>query len=115
MGTDAYFEETSCVNLEEEISGYHSFYEIQDETKAQNLIGVMIRRPDRMKTTDYTVQLLDADNNVIAQTEQTDNGRYKKCLFYFADPVSHAKRIQFVDTNGEPVYYKDYIAWVCAW
>ncbi len=115
VGTDAYFEETSCVNLEEEISGYHSFYEIQEETKAQNLIGVMIRRPDRMKTTDYTVRLLDADNNVIAQTEQTGNGRYKKCLFYFADPVSHAKRIQFVDTNGEPVYYKDYIAWVCAW
>lgn len=115
VGTDVYFEESSCVNLEEEISGYHSSYEVQDEMQAQNLIGVMIRRPERIKSADCKVQLLDAEHNVIAETGQAGDGRYKKSFFRFDEPVNGVKSMQFVDANGEQVYYKDYIAWVCAW
>lgn len=115
VGTNVYFEESSCVNLEEEISGYHSSYEVQDEMQAQNLIGVMIRRPERIKSADCKVQLLDAEHNVIAETGQAGDGRYKKSFFRFDEPVNGVKSMQFVDANGEQVYYKDYIAWVCAW
>lgn len=115
VGTDVYFEETSCINLEETISGYHSSYEIQEETQAQNLIGVMIRHPERISPADCRVQLLDADNHVIAEAGQTGNGRNKKSYFCFEEPVSGVKRIQFVDADGETIWYKDYIAWVSAW
>ena len=115
VGTDVYFEETSCVNLEEEISGYHSSYEVKDETQMNNLIGVMIRQPDRIKYADCRVQLLDTEDNVIAETGQTGDGRYKKCYFRFDDPVNGVKKVQFVDGNGNPIYYKDYIAWVSVW
>ena len=115
VGADVYYEETSCVNLDEQIPGYHSFYEVQDETQVQNLIGVMIRRPERIKYTDCRIRLLDADNHVIAEIEQTGSGRYKKCYFCFEEPVDGVKRIEFVDADGEPIWYKDYIAWVSAW
>ena len=115
VGTDVYFEETSGINLEETISGYHSSYEVQDEMQMKNLIGVMIRRPERIKCVGCRVRLLDANDNVIAETGQTGSGRYKKCLFRFHDPVNGVKKIQFVDENGNPIYYKDYIAWTCAW
>lgn len=115
VGTDVYFEETSCVNLEERISGYHSIYEIQDTAQAQNLIGVMIRRPERIRYADLRVRLLDADNRVIAETAQTGSGRYKKSYFTFEEPIDGVTRIEFVDADGNPVWYKDYIAWVSAW
>lgn len=115
VGTTLYFEETSCINLEETLSGYHSSYVIQEETQAQNLIEVMIERPMRVDGTVYRVQLLDADGRVLAETEQMDSGRYRKCLFRFEQPVNGVRTIRFTDSAGNPVCYKDYIAWACAW
>lgn len=115
VGADVYFEETSCVNLEEQIPGYHSSYEIQDETQAQHLIGVMIRRPQRIAYQDCRVRLLDAEDRVIAETCQAGSGRYKKCRFTFGELQEGVKKIEFVDANGEPVCFKDYIAWISAW
>lgn len=115
VGTDVYFEETSCVNLEERIPGYHSSYEMQEETQAQKLIGVMIRRPDRIRYADCRVRLLDAKDRVIAETVQTGSGRYKKCYFAFDEPIDGVARIEFVDADDNPIWYKDYIAWVSAW
>lgn len=114
VGTDTFFEETAGRNLDEWIPGYHSSYEIQEETQAQRLIGVMIRRPQRIDK-DCRVRLLAADGQVIAETEQTGSGRYKLCRFSFDIPVDGAKRIEFVDADGEPIWFKDYIAWVSAW
>lgn len=115
MGTDVYFEETTGVNLEERMPGYHSSYEIKDETQAKNLIGVMIRRPGRIKYADCRIRLLDAKRQVIAEAEQTGNGRYKMCFFAFEEPVNGVKTIEFVDADGNPIWYRDYIAWVSAW
>lgn len=115
VGTDVYFEETVGINLEGQISGYHSSYEVQDEAQAQNLIGVMIGRPQRLHDTEYRVRLLDADGHVIAEVGQIGSGRYKKCRFWLDDPADGVKRIEFVDANGEPIWFKDYIAWVSAW
>lgn len=44
-----------------------------------------------------------------------DAGRNKKCLFRFAEPVSGVKTIAVTDTEGNPVFFKEYIAWACAW
>lgn len=115
VGTDLYFEETSGVNLEEAYSGYHSAYEIRDASQAQNLIEVMIERPMRVDGVSYRVRLLDAEENILAEAEQTDSGRNKKCIFRFEEPVSGVKTIQLIDADGNPAYYKDYIAWVAAW
>lgn len=115
VGTDVYFEETSCVNLEERLSGYQSSYEVQDEAPVQNLIGVMIRRPERICYKDCRVRLLDAEEHVIAEAQQIGSGRYNKCRFSFDDPIDGVKRIEFVDADGKPVWFKDYIAWVSAW
>lgn len=115
VGTDVYFEETSCINLEEEIPGYHSFYEVQEETQAQQMIGVVIDRPQRIGRTDCRVRLLDAQDRVIAEAAQADSGRYKKCRFVFDEPIDGVKKITFVDGNGKPIWFKDYIAWVSAW
>lgn len=115
VGTDIYFEETSCINLEEEITGYHSFYEVQEETQAQQMIGVVIDRPQRIGRTDCRVRLLDAEDRVIAEAAQADSGRYKKCRFVFDEPIDGVKKITFVDGNGKPIWFKDYIAWVSAW
>lgn len=115
VGTDVYFEETSCINLEEEIPGYHSFYEVQEETQAQQMIGVVIDRPQRIGRTDCRVRLLDAQDRVIAEAAQADSGRYKKCRFVFDEPIDGVKKIAFVDGDGEPIWFKDYIAWVRAW
>lgn len=114
VGADAYFEETSGIILEEELTGYYSAYEVQDETQAQQLIGVMIRRPMRIDR-DCRVRLLAADGQVIAETKQTGSGRYKMCRFSFENPIDGVKRIEFVDEDGEPIWFKDYIAWVIAW
>lgn len=115
VGTEIYFEETPCINLEEPLQGEHSFYEVQDETQAQNLIEVMINRPMRVDSPSYRVQLLDADGNVIAEAEKLDSGKNRKCLFRFEEPVNGVRTIQFTDETGNPMYYKDYIAWACAW
>lgn len=115
VGTDVYFEETSCMNLEEQIPGYQGFYEIKDETQAQQLIGVMIDRPQRIRNTDCRVRLLDAEDRVIAEAAQADSGRYKKCRFTFDVPVDGVKKIAFTDGDGKPIWFKDYIAWVRAW
>lgn len=114
VGADAYFEETAGINLEEELSGYHNAYEIQDETQAQHLIGVMIRRPMRIDK-DCRVRLLAADGQVIAEAKQTGSGGYKMWRFSFDTPTDGVKRIAFVDADGEPIWFKDYIAWVSAW
>lgn len=114
VGTDVFFEETDGINLEEQVLGYHSSYEIKDETQAQQLIGVLIRRPQRIDR-DCRVRLLAADGQVIAEAEQIGSGRYKLCRFSFDAPVDGVKRIEFVDTDGEPIWFKDYIAWVSAW
>lgn len=115
VGTETYFEETSCINLEEKLAGYHNSYTIRNEAQAQNLIEVMIERPKRVDRPDCRVQLLDVEGNVLAEAQQMDSGRYKKCLFRFAQPVSGVKTIRFIDDAGNPLYYKDYIAWICAW
>lgn len=115
VGTAFYFEETSCFNLEETAAGWHSFYEIQEETQAQDLIEVMIERPLRVDLPTYRVRLLDAEGNVLAETEQLDSGRNKKCLFRFAAPVSGVKTIELTEAAGNPAYFRDYIAWACAW
>lgn len=115
VGTDVYFEETSCINLEEEIPGYHNFYEVKEETQAQQLIGVVIDRPRRIGSMDCRVRLLDAKDQVIAEAVQADSGRYKKCRFVFDEPIDGVKKIVFVDGDGEPIWFKDYIAWVRAW
>lgn len=114
VGADAYFEETAGINLEEELSGYHNAYEIQDETQAQHLIGVMIRRPMRIDK-DCRVRLLAEDGQVIAEAKQTGSGGYKMWRFSFDTPTDGVKRIAFVDADGEPIWFKDYIAWVSAW
>lgn len=115
VGTDVYFEETSCVNLSERISGYQSSYEIQDETQAQHLIGVMIKRPQRIAYQDCRVRLLDAEDRVIAEACQSGSGRYKKCRFTFDEPQEGVKKIEFVDADGQTICFRDYIAWIRAW
>ena len=115
VGAEGYFEETSGINLEEKISGYHSTYEVQDETLMQNLIEVMIERPMRVDGAAYQVRLLDDDGNLVAVAEQVDSGRNKKCIFRLEKPANGVKTIELTDGVGNPVYYKDYIAWVCAW
>lgn len=116
MGTDVYFEEVSGINMEELVpAGYHSEFEIQDVMQVQNLIEVMISRPARIDRSVCYAQLLDGEGNVMAESQQIGSGRNKKCIFRFASPVSDVKTIRFTDEDGNPVYYKDYIAWVCAW
>ena len=115
VGTAFYFEETSCFNVEEELAGRHCSYEIEDEALGQNVIEVLIERPLRVDRPAYRVQLLDAAGNVIAEADQMDAGRNKKCLFRFAEPVSGVKTIAVTDTEGNPVFFKEYIAWACAW
>ncbi len=115
VGTAFYFEETSCFNVEEELAGRHSSYEIEDVALGQNVIEVLIERPLRVDRPSYRVQLLDAAGNVIAEADQMDAGRNKKCLFRFAEPVSGVKTIAVTDTEGNPVFFKEYIAWACAW
>lgn len=115
VGTAFYFEETSCFNVEEELAGRHSSYEIEDVALGQNVIEVLIERPLRVDRPAYRVQLLDAAGNVIAEADQMDAGRNKKCLFRFAEPVSGVKTIAVTDTEGNPVFFKEYIAWACAW
>lgn len=115
VGTDIYFEEASCVNLKETSDGYHSTYEMLSGEHGQNVIEVMIRRPARVDMSVCRAQLLDADDNILAEAEQIGGGRYKKCLFRFGQPVNGAEKIRFTDGSGQPVYYKDYIAWVRAW
>lgn len=101
--------------MEEELAGRHSSYEIEDEALGQNVIEVLIERPLRVDRPAYRVQLLDAAGNVIAEADQMDAGRNKKCLFRFAEPVSGVKTIAVTDTEGNPVFFKEYIAWACAW
>lgn len=117
-GTDTYFEETSCINLEGNgPEGYHSEYEIPETVRTQNLIEVMIEQPARIDRPILTAQVLDEEGGVIAEARQTQSGadRNRKCLFYLGEPVVGGKTIRFLDENEEPVYFKDYIAWVCAW
>lgn len=116
VGSEVYFEEVSGINLEETVSGYHNTYEIKESTpQIHNLIEVMIDRPVRIDRPVCRVQLLDAEENVIAEAEQIGDGRNKKCIFRLEDPVNGVKSMRFMDAEGNPVYYKDYIAWVCAW
>lgn len=115
VGTEIYFEETPCINLEEPLQGEHSFYEVQDEAQVQKLIEVMINRPMRVDSPTYWVQLLDADGNVIAEVEQLDSGRNRKCLFRLEEPVNGVKAIQFTDETGNPMFFKGYIAWASTW
>lgn len=115
VGVDTYFEEVSNINLEDKISGYHCVYELSDEMVNENLIEVMIERPVRVDRPVCRIQLLDENDKVIAEAEQTDNGRNKKSLFRLAEPVSGVRTIRFMDAAEKPVYFKDYIAWVCAW
>lgn len=115
VGAETYFEEVSNINLEETIPGYHSEYKLSPEMVNENLIEVMIERPTRIDRPVCRVQLLDTDDHVIAEVKQADSGRHKKSIFRFAEPVNGARTIKFLDAEGEPVYFKDYIAWVCAW
>lgn len=115
VGAEGYFEETSGINLEEPITGYHSTYVVQDVAQVQNLIEVMINRPARVDRIAYRVRVSDADGNVIAEAEQIDSGRNKKCIFRLEEPVNGVKTIEFIDDMGNPIFYKDYIAWACAW
>lgn len=114
VGVDTFFEETAGRNLDEQIPGYHCSYEIQEETQAQHLIGVVIRRPQRIDK-DCRVRLVAEDGQVIAEAEQIGSGRYKLCRFSLDAPVEGVRRIEFVDADGEPIWFKDYIAWVSAW
>lgn len=61
------------------------------------------------------MRLSAADGQVIAEAEQIGSGRYKLCRFSFDAPVDGVRRIEFVDADGEPIWFKDYIAWVGAW
>ena len=115
VGAEGYFEETSCINLEETVSGYHCTYEVQDAAQAQNVIEVMIERPLRVDEISYQVQLLDAESKIIAEAKQMDSGRNRKCIFRFSEPVNGVKTIRLTDDMGNPAYYKDYIAWASAW
>lgn len=116
VGTETYFEEVSGINLEETVPGYHDVYELKDTaSETQNVIEVMIDRPVRIDRPICRVQLLDEEDNVIAEAGQVGAGRNKKCLFRFDEPVNGVKTMRFTDADGAPVYYKDYIAWVCAW
>ncbi len=115
VGTDIYFEEAPCVNLEETADGYHSMYTLPKGEHGQKVLEVMIERPARIDLSVCRAQLLDAEGSILAEAEQIGGGRYKKCLFRFAQPADGAETIRFVDGNGQTVYYKDYIAWVCAW
>lgn len=116
VGTEVYFEEVSGVNLEETVPGYHSVYEMKDTApEPQNVIEVMIDRPVRIDRPACRVQMLDAEDNVIAEAGRLGAGRNKKYIFRFDNPVNGVKTMRFIDEDGEPVCYKDYIAWVCAW
>ena len=114
VGVDTFFEETAGRNLDEQIPGYHCSYEIQEETQAQHLIGVVIRRPQRIDK-DCRVRLVAEDGQVIAEAVQIGSGRYKLCRFSLDAPVEGVRRIEFVDADGELIWFKDYIAWVSAW
>ena len=105
----------SNINLEATIPGYHSAYELSPEMVNENLIEVMIERPARIDRPVCMIQLLDADDQVIAEVQQADSGRNKKSLFRLTTPVNGTRTIRFLDAEGEPIYFKDYIAWVCAW
>lgn len=116
VGTDAYFEEVPCSNLTENMpEGYHSDYEMPEEVQTQNVIGVMIDQPRRIGRPVCRVQLFDDRENLIAEARQTGSGRNKKCIFALTSPATGVKTIRFVDEKGEPVYFKDYIAWLHAW
>ncbi len=115
VGAEVYFEEVSNINLEATIPGYHSAYELSPEMVNENLIEVMIERPARIDRPVCMIQLLDADDQVIAEVQQADSGRNKKSLFRLTTPVNGTRTIRFLDAEGEPIYFKDYIAWVCAW
>ncbi len=116
-GADSYFEETSCINLEEKVpDGYHSTYEVPDGMpEAQNLIEVMIERPVQVGRPVCRIQLLDGEGTILAEARQVGSGRNKKCIFRLAEPVGGVKTIRFMDEDGGPVYFKDYIALVHAW
>lgn len=115
VGADTYYEEVSNINLEATIPGYHSAYELSPEMVNENLIEVMIERPARIDRPVCRVQLLDGDGQVITEAKQADSGRNKKSLFRFAEPINGTRTIRFLDEAGNPVFFKDYIAWVCAW
>ena len=116
VGTEVYFEEVAGVNLEETVPGYHSVYEMKDSVpEPQNVIEVMIDRPVRIDRPVCRVLLMDAEENVIAEADSLGAARNKKCIFRLDGPVNGVKTIRFTDEDGDPVYYKDYIAWVCAW
>ena len=116
VGTDAYFEEVPCNNLAVKApSGYQSEYEMPEEVQTQNVIQVMIEQPWRIDRPVCRVQLFDDKENLIAEARQTGSGRNKKCIFALTSPATGVKTIRFVDEKGEPVYFKDYIAWLHAW
>lgn len=116
VGTDAYFEEVPCNNLSMNVpSGYQSEYEMPEEGQTQNVIQVMIEQPRRIDRSACRVQLFDDKEHLIAEARQTGSGRNKKCIFALTSPATGVKTIRFVDEKGEPVYFKDYIAWLHAW
>lgn len=63
----------------------------------------------------YQAELLDAEGNVLAVAQQLDTNHNRKCVFRLREPVSGTQAIRIVDGEGNLVYYKDYIAWACAW
>ena len=115
VGAEEYFEETGGMNLEGTLEGYQEIFELQEDKQTESIIEVMIEQPVRLLRRKCRVQLLDAKCTVVAEAGQIGDGRNKKCVFRFAEPVSGAKAIRFVDETGDTVYFKDYIAWACAW
>lgn len=115
VGSEQYFEETSGINLGEIESGYHAEYRVTDPEVTNNLIEIMIDRPMRIGMQVYQAELLDAEGHVLAVAEQLDANQNRKCIFRLQEPVSGTQTIRIVDGEGNPVYYKDYIAWACAW
>lgn len=115
VGSEQYFEETSGINLGEIEPGYHSEYSVTDIEMTNNLIEVMIDRPMRIGMQVYQAELLDAEGNVLAVAQQLDTNHNRKCVFRLREPVSGTQAIRIVDGEGNLVYYKDYIAWACAW
>lgn len=115
VGSEEYFEETFGINLGEMEPGYRLEYTVEDSSTTNNLVEVVIDRPVRIGAETYQAELLDEEGNVIAVAGQLDTNHNCKCIFRLQEPVNGTQTIRIVNQDGTPIYYKDYIAWACAW
>ncbi len=117
LGTERYFEESSGTNLGMIEPGYYSLYTLADEMPCDNVIEVWINSPNRIWKMDDSIKmrLLDAEGNLLQETEQFGSNRNCKTGFVLDIPVNGVKTIQFLDADNNPVYSDAYLCYVSAY